>query len=47
MAVLPVFLVIFMLAGCAAKTAKVWGDPQTGLILKYRMAEDQVPKYQA
>lgn len=47
MAVLPVFLVIFMLAGCAAKTAKVWGDPQTGLILKYRMAEDQVLKYQA
>ncbi len=47
MAVLPVFLVIFILAGCAAKTAKVWGDPQTGLILKYRMAEDQVLKYQA
>ncbi len=35
-----------MLAGCAAKKASPWGDPQTGLILQYRMAEDQVLKYQ-
>lgn len=41
---LPVILAIFILAGCAAKLP-IWGDPQTGLILQYRMAEDQVLKY--
>ena len=43
----PVFLAICMLAGCAAKTAPVWGDPQTGLILQYRMPEGQVLKYES
>lgn len=42
---LPVILAIFILAGCAAKLP-IWGDPQTGLILQYRIAEDQVLKYQ-
>lgn len=42
---LPVILAICILAGCAAKLP-IWGDPQTGLILQYRMAEDQVLKYQ-
>jgi len=42
---LPVIMAIFILAGCAAKLP-VWGDPQTGLILQYRMAEDQALKYQ-
>jgi len=42
---LPVILSICILAGCAAKLP-IWGDPQTGLILQYRMAEDQVLKYQ-
>lgn len=43
----PAFLAICMLAGCAAKTAPVWGDPQTGLILQYRMPEGQVLKYES
>lgn len=43
---IPIAVVIGMLAGCAAKTASPWGDPETGLILQYRMAEDQVLKYQ-
>jgi hypothetical protein len=42
---LPVILAICILAGCAAKLP-YWGDLQTGLILQYRMAEDQVLKYQ-
>jgi len=42
---LPVIMAISILAGCAAKLP-IWGDPQTGLILQYRMAEDQVLKYQ-
>ncbi len=41
-----VILAICMLAGCAAKTVPVWGDPQTGLILQYRLPEGQVLKYQ-
>ena len=41
----PIFLAVCMLAGCAAKTAPVWGNPQTGLILQYRMPEGQVLKY--
>ncbi len=41
------FLAISMLAGCAAKTAPVWGDPQKGLILQYRMPEGQVLKYES
>lgn len=43
---IPIVIVIGLLAGCAAKTANPWGDPKTGLILQYRMAEDQVLKYQ-
>lgn len=43
----PAFVAICTLAGCAAKTAPVWGDPQTGLILQYRMPEGQVLKYES
>jgi len=46
MAFVPVILAIALLAGCAAKTANLWGDPKTGLILQYRMPENQVLKYQ-
>lgn len=46
MVLMPVVVMLAMLAGCAAKTASPWGDPKTGLILQYRMAEDQVLKYQ-
>ncbi len=42
-----VFVSICILTGCAAKTAPVWGDPQTGLILQYRMPEGQVLKYES
>ena len=41
----PVFLAVCMLAGCAAKTAPVYGDPQAGVVLQYRMPEGQVLKY--
>lgn len=43
----PVALALFILAGCAARKVKPWGDPQTGLILQYRMPENQVLKYQS
>lgn len=43
----PVVLAICMLAGCAAKTANLWGDPKTGLVLQYRMQDNQVLKYQS
>jgi hypothetical protein len=43
----PVFVSIGLLTGCAAKTAPVWGDPQSGLILQYRMPEGQVLKYES
>lgn len=43
---MPLVIAIGSLAGCAAKTANPWGDPKTGMILQYRMAEDQVLKYQ-
>ena len=43
---IPIAVVIGILAGCAAKTASPWGDPRTGLILQYRMAKDQVLKYE-
>jgi hypothetical protein len=36
---------IYGLAGCAAKTVPIWGDPQTGLVLQYRLPEGQVLKY--
>jgi hypothetical protein len=42
---LPVIMAIFILVGCAAKLP-IWGDPQTGLILQYRMAESLALKYQ-
>ena len=44
-ALIPIVIVIGLLAGCAAKTANPWGDPKTGLILQYRMTENQVLKY--
>jgi hypothetical protein len=44
---MPVILAVAMLAGCAVKTANLWGDPKTGLILQYRMPEDRVLKYQS
>ena len=41
---LLIILAISILTGCAARLP-IWGDPQTGLILEYRMTEGQVLKY--
>jgi len=40
-------IVVFLLAGCAAKTANVniWGDPETGLNLTYRIPSDYALTY--
>ena len=40
-----VVLLIALLTGCAAKRP-FWGDTKTGLILEYRMPQDQSLKYQ-
>lgn len=37
---IPLSLVIAMLTGCVSKTIPVWGNPQTGMILQYRMSEN-------
>jgi hypothetical protein len=42
---LTVLLAIGLMAGCAAKTAPLWGDPQRGIVLQYRLANGQVLKY--
>lgn len=34
-----------ILGGCSAKEAAIWGDPQTGLVLAYRMPEKQSLSY--
>jgi hypothetical protein len=41
-----VLVMAVVVAGCAAKKA-LWGDPETGLILTYRMAGDQGLQYQS
>lgn len=41
-----VLVMVVVVAGCAAKKA-LWGDPETGLILTYRMAGDQELQYQS
>lgn len=38
--------VLSILAGCAVRKVNLWGDPQTGLILTYRMPGKQPLKYQ-
>lgn len=43
---IPILIALGLLAGCAAKTADPWGNPKTGLILQYRMTENQILKYQ-
>lgn len=40
-----VVLVVTFLAGGAVKKGDQWGDPETGLILQYRMPVDQILKY--
>lgn len=41
-----ILLGLFLMGGCAVKTVDIWGDPETGLILKYRMPEGQVMTYE-
>ena len=41
-----VLVMAVVVAGCAAKKA-LWGDPESGLILTYRMAEDQALQYKS
>ena len=43
--VIPILMLLWMLPGCAVKTADIWGSPETGLILKYQMPEGLVLKY--
>ncbi len=38
------FSVILMLIGCAVQK-NIWGDPKSGLILQYRLAENQAASY--
>ena len=40
-------MLLCLLPGCAVKTANVWGNPDTGLILKYQMPEGLVLKYES
>ncbi|MFQ6070615.1 MAG: hypothetical protein ACE5LC_08850 [Candidatus Aminicenantales bacterium] len=41
----PSIIIVLYLAGCAVKRAPLWGDPQTGLILTYRLPKGEVLKY--
>ncbi len=41
---ISIFVLSFFLFSCAAKKP-IWGDPQTGLILQYRIAQDQKLNY--
>ncbi|MGD2294774.1 MAG: hypothetical protein PVF22_02945 [Candidatus Aminicenantes bacterium] len=43
----PVLFGALILSGCTAKTANIWGDPETGLILLYQMPEGQTLTYES
>lgn len=43
---IPVIIAVLVISGCTTKQANVWGDPDSGLILQYRMAEGDVLKYE-
>ena len=45
-ATLGIIVFSLALAGCAVQTP-MWGDPETGLILKYNIAQDQVLNYKS
>lgn len=47
--VVPALILVFFLGGCAVKTADVniWGDPQAGLILTYRIPADEALIYES
>lgn len=43
----PLVIGLFFLSGCTSKTVNIWGDPDTGLILKYRFPEGQSLAYES
>ena len=43
----PVILAIIFMSGCAAKTVEPWGDPQTGVMLQYRLPMDEALMYES
>jgi hypothetical protein len=43
----PLVIGICFLTDCTSKTVNIWGDPDTGLILKYRFPEGQSLTYEA
>ena len=47
--IIPALILVFFLGGCAVKTADVniWGDPQTGLNLTYRIPSDKALIYES
>ena len=45
-AALGIIVFSLALAGCAIETP-IWGDPETGLILRYNIAQDQVLNYKS
>lgn len=45
--VAPLVISLFGLSGCMSKTAEIWGDPDAGLILKYRFAEGEALVYES
>ena len=47
-ALMVIVVAVSLLTGCAAKKAPAvfWGDPETGLIIEYRMPEKDSLKYE-
>jgi hypothetical protein len=43
--IVSAIIAVVLLAGCAVKK-EIWGDPESGLNLTYRMEENQILKYQ-
>lgn len=43
----PLVFGLCFLSGCTSKTVNVWGNPDTGLILKYRFPEGQSLTYES
>ena len=43
----PVLLTLFALAGCTAKTTPIWGNPETGLLLEYRLPVGESLTYES
>ena len=47
LALAPLLIGLCCLTGCTSKTVNIWGDPDTGLILKYRFPEGQALTYES